>query len=159
VSARRKEDGGYRRGDKAAKALRPRREAHFRLYSGCHTAAAQALNMTVPNAERAIIAVEKLIEYLLNMSHKRGAAKARLLLGVGYRPDAPRLLESDLRAQHLSLDVTRMSENAYGVVYRGRRSDQDAHWKDRAVLLDLADRRWNRGAAVYYNLPEVGHAL
>lgn len=73
--------------------------------------------MTVPNAERAIIAVEKLTEYLLNMSHKRGATKARLLLGVGYRPDAPRLLETDLRAQHLPLDVTRTSENAYGVVY------------------------------------------
>ena len=39
--------------------------------------------MTVPNAERAVIAVEKLTEYLLNMSHKRGAAKARLLVGVG----------------------------------------------------------------------------
>jgi hypothetical protein len=51
------------------------------------------------------------------MSHKRGAAKAGLLLRVGYRPDAPRLLESDVRAQHLLLDVTRMSENAYGVVY------------------------------------------
>ena len=73
--------------------------------------------MTVPNAERAIIAVEKLTEYLLNMSHKRGATKARLLIGVGYRNDAPRLLESDLRAQHLALDVTRTSENAYGVVY------------------------------------------
>ncbi|MPY87551.1 MAG: hypothetical protein GEU99_06495 [Luteitalea sp.] len=73
--------------------------------------------MTVPNADRAIIAVEKLTGYLLNMSHKRGAAKARLLLGVGYRPDASHLLESDLRAQHLSLDVTRTSENAYGVVY------------------------------------------
>jgi hypothetical protein len=82
-----------------------------------HRCASQALNVTVPNAERAVIAVEKLTEYLLNMSHKRGAAKARLLLGVGYRPDAPRLLESDLRAQHLSLDVTRTSENAYGVVY------------------------------------------
>ena len=73
--------------------------------------------MTVPNAERAIIAVEKLTEYLLNMSHKRGAAKARLLLGAGYRPDSPRLLESDLRAQHLSLDVARTSENPYGRVY------------------------------------------
>ena len=72
--------------------------------------------MTVPNPERAIIAVEKLTEYLLDMSHKRGAAKARLLLGAGYRPDAPRLLESVRRAQHLSLDLTRTSENAYGVV-------------------------------------------
>jgi hypothetical protein len=73
--------------------------------------------MTVPNADRAIIAAEKLTAYLLNNSHKRGAAKARLLLGVGYRSDAPHVLESDLRAQHLSLEVTRTHENAYGVVY------------------------------------------
>jgi hypothetical protein len=73
--------------------------------------------MTLPNADRAIIAAEKLTEYLLNMSHKRGAAKARLLLGVGYRSDAPHVLESDLRVQHLSLEVTRTHKNAYGVVY------------------------------------------
>jgi hypothetical protein len=73
--------------------------------------------MTVPNADRAIIAADKLTAYLLNMSHKRGAAKARLLLGLGYRSDAPHVLESDLRAQHLSLEVTRTHENAYGVVY------------------------------------------
>lgn len=41
--------------------------------------------MTVPNADRAIIAAEKLAGYLLNVSHKRGAAKARLLLSLGYR--------------------------------------------------------------------------
>ena len=73
--------------------------------------------MTVPNAARAIIAIEKLTGYLLNVSHKRGAAKARLLLSVGYRADAPQLLQSDLRAQHLSREVTRASKNAYGIVY------------------------------------------
>jgi hypothetical protein len=73
--------------------------------------------MTVSNADRAIIAADKLTSYLLNEPHKRGAAKARLLLGVGYRFDAPHVLESDLRDQHLSLDVTRTHENAYGVVY------------------------------------------
>jgi hypothetical protein len=73
--------------------------------------------MTVPNANRAIIAADKLTAYLLNMSHKRGAAKARLLLSLGYRSDAAHVLESDLRAQHLSLEVTRTHENAYGVVY------------------------------------------
>jgi hypothetical protein len=73
--------------------------------------------MTVPNADRAIIAADKLTAYLLNMSHKRGGAKARLLLGLGYRSDTPHVLESDLRAQHLSLEVTRTHENAYGVVY------------------------------------------
>lgn len=73
--------------------------------------------MTVPNADRAIIATDKLTGYLLNASHKRGGPKARLLLSVGYRSDNPEPLESDLRAQHLSLDVTRTHENAYGVVY------------------------------------------
>ncbi len=115
--------------------------------------------MTIPNAERAVIAVEKLTEYLLNMSHKRGAAKARLLLGVGYRPDAPRLLESDLRAQHLSLDVTRTSENAYGVVYEIEGPIKTPSGKTVQVLLDLADRRWNRRAAIDYHVPEVGNAL
>jgi hypothetical protein len=73
--------------------------------------------MRVPNAERAIVAVEKLSGYLLNVSHKRGGPKARLLLTLGYRTEDPRSLESDLRTQHLSLDVARTSQNAYGVVY------------------------------------------
>jgi hypothetical protein len=73
--------------------------------------------MTVANADRAIIAPEKLTGYLLNVSHKRGGPKARLLLSVGYRPDDPERLESDLRMQHLSLEVTRTSGNPYGVVY------------------------------------------
>ena len=71
----------------------------------------------MPNASRAIIAADKLTGYLLNLSHKRGGPKARLLLNAGYRADSPQSLESDLRVQHLSLDVTRTHPNAYGVVY------------------------------------------
>ena len=44
-------------------------------------------------------------------------AKARLLLTLGYRQDAPGILDADLRAQHLSLDAMRKSTNSYGVVY------------------------------------------
>lgn len=73
--------------------------------------------MRVPNAERAIVSSEKLTGYLLNLSHKRGSAKARLLLGFGYRSDNAGALEADLRSQHLSLDVTGTSTNQYGVVY------------------------------------------
>lgn len=73
--------------------------------------------MRIPNADRAIIAAEKLSAYLLNVSHKRGGPKARLLLSVGYRSDAPEVLESDLLAQHLPLDVSGSSANEYGVVY------------------------------------------
>jgi hypothetical protein len=39
-----------------------------------------------------------------------------MVLSLGYRPDDPRRPESDLRTPHLSLDVTRTSENASGVV-------------------------------------------
>jgi hypothetical protein len=73
--------------------------------------------MTVPDADSALIATEKLTGYLLNMSHKRGGPKARLLLSFGYRSDNPQSLESDLRVQHLSLEVTRTHESAFGVVY------------------------------------------
>jgi hypothetical protein len=71
----------------------------------------------VPNAEHAIVSSEKLTGYLLNLSHRRGSAKARLLLSFGYRSDNPEALEADLRFQHLSLDVTGTSTNQYGVVY------------------------------------------
>ncbi len=73
--------------------------------------------MTVPNAERAVIAADKLTRYLLNLSHKRGGGKARLLVSVGYRSDKPGILEADLRSQHLPLDVTGTSTNPYGAVY------------------------------------------
>ena len=73
--------------------------------------------MTVPNSERAIIAADKLTGYLLNVSHKRGGPKAKLLLSVGYRADDSQALESDLRVQHLPLHVSRTHQNAYGVVY------------------------------------------
>jgi hypothetical protein len=36
----------------------------------------------IPNAERAIVAIEKLTSYLLNPGHKRGGAKAKLLLSL-----------------------------------------------------------------------------
>ena len=73
--------------------------------------------MKVPHADRAVIAADKLTGYVLNVSHKRGGPKARLLLSVGYRSDNSQLLESDLRLQHLSLEVTRTHHSAYGVVY------------------------------------------
>jgi hypothetical protein len=70
----------------------------------------------VPNADKAQVSSEKLTGYLLNLSHKRGSAKARLPLSLGYRSDNPGVLEADLRSQHLSVDVSGTSANPYGVV-------------------------------------------
>lgn len=93
--------------------------------------------MTVPNAARAIIAAEKITGYLLNLSHKRGGPKAKLLLSVGYRPDDPEQLESDLRTQHLPLEVTRTSQNAYGLVYEIEGPIR-AQRQEHSLLLGLA---------------------
>lgn len=73
--------------------------------------------MAIPNATRAAIPAEKLTTYLLNPAHKRGGAKARLLLGLGYRTADPETLAADLREQHLSLDPKRVSQNGYGTAY------------------------------------------
>ena len=73
--------------------------------------------MKVPNAENAIIAAEKLRDYLLNIEHRRGGSKAKLLLSMGYQVDQWQQLETDLRQQHLAADVDRVKENDYGTTY------------------------------------------
>ena len=56
--------------------------------------------MKVPNAERAIIAQDKLCAYLLNVDHRKGAAKARLLLAMGYRVDDHYAEQSNVTNAH-----------------------------------------------------------
>ena len=73
--------------------------------------------MKIPNADNAAIAPEKLKDYLLNPTHKKGGTKARLLLSLGYSADALQRLEADLRANHLSAEVVGESENDYGKRY------------------------------------------
>ena len=73
--------------------------------------------MKIPNADRAIIAQDKLCDYLLNIDHEWGGSKARLLVTMGYSPDYWQRLETDLRAQHLTVDVDRTVDTDYGPRY------------------------------------------
>lgn len=73
--------------------------------------------MKIPNADRAVIATDKICEYLLNVDHEWGGSKARLLVSMGYSVDDWQRLEADLRAQHLSADVDRVIETGYGPRY------------------------------------------
>jgi hypothetical protein len=73
--------------------------------------------MKIPNADRAVIAPDKLTAYLLNPNHKRGGPKARLLTSLGYSAAQPNVLDKALRDQHLTLDVETETSNAYGVMY------------------------------------------
>jgi len=74
--------------------------------------------MKVPNADNAIIATEKLRDYLLNPEHRRGRSKAKKLLSMGYQTDLWQQLETDLRQQHLfSADIDTSDTNEYGIAY------------------------------------------
>ena len=73
--------------------------------------------MKIPNAEHAVISPEKLRDYLLNSEHRRGGAKARLLISLGYHRESWQVLDKDLRAQHLPMDVAVTLESEYGVRY------------------------------------------
>lgn len=70
--------------------------------------------MPIPNADKAIISPEKLRDYLLNLGHRRGSSKARILQSCGYRADDWHLLEVDLRRQHLPLEPAETKESPYG---------------------------------------------
>lgn len=73
--------------------------------------------MKLPNAERAIIAEDKLVLYLLNIEHRKGGSKAKLLQVMGYKPEAWQHFETDIRAQHLGVDVSGTDKSDYGVRY------------------------------------------
>ncbi|MBI5032536.1 MAG: hypothetical protein HZB51_18580 [Chloroflexi bacterium] len=73
--------------------------------------------MKIPNREHAVIASEKIVEYLLNTEHRRGGSKARLLAEFGYTTKNWQRLESDIRMYHLSVDVNVTRITDYGTRY------------------------------------------
>lgn len=73
--------------------------------------------MKLPNAEKAVIEVSKLTDYLLNINHRRGGAKATLLIRCGYTQENWQQLEVDIRQYHLNADISLIKETAYGVRY------------------------------------------
>ena len=70
--------------------------------------------MKLPNAENAIIEEEKVVHYLLNLIHRRGASKARLLKSLGYEASEWQRLANDLRQQHLTADVVEQHATNWG---------------------------------------------
>jgi len=73
----------------------------------------------LPNHTLALIAQEKLTEYLLNTQHKRGGTKARLLAQFGYTIQNWRQLEADIR-RGLETEVDLVRSTAYGMRYEIR---------------------------------------
>jgi len=59
----------------------------------------------LPNAEHARIDPRKLRDYVLNIGHNTGRYKAAFFAQMGYSADQWRLLERDIREQHLDQDA------------------------------------------------------
>ena len=73
--------------------------------------------MKLPNQESAVIAPDKLAQYLLNTEHKRGGHKARVLLDFGYDATLWQQLETDIRRFHLDADVEVVRQTSHGTRY------------------------------------------
>jgi len=70
----------------------------------------------LPNAHQAVIAPEKLTDYLLNLEHSRGGPKARFFLAFGFRVEAPEELGMALLAQDRAHPAS-MRPRRNGVAY------------------------------------------
>jgi len=73
--------------------------------------------MKLPNAERAVIAPDKLVHYLLNTEHKRGGHKARVLRDFRYDATLWQQLQTDIRRSHLDADVEVVRQTLYRTRY------------------------------------------
>lgn len=73
--------------------------------------------MDLPNAKNAIIAEDKLAGYLLDLAHRRGGTKARLLESLGHKAQHWQWLADDLRQQHLTAEVIEQRDTIWGRRY------------------------------------------
>ncbi|MFM2294834.1 MAG: hypothetical protein RLZZ350_1247 [Verrucomicrobiota bacterium] len=73
--------------------------------------------MKLPNAENAIVAREKVLNYLLNPTHRFGASKARFFGEFGFAADAWEQLATALHEHGIIHEVTRTRETGFGTRY------------------------------------------
>lgn len=75
--------------------------------------------MKLPNTDKAVIAPEKLLNYLLSSSHPIGRFKAEFFQSMGFTREAWELLEVQIRAQLIN-DATAKETTEYGQKYEIR---------------------------------------
>ena len=73
--------------------------------------------MKLPNAERAVVAREKISGYLLSFTSDRGQHKARYFAQCGFSADDWEVMADALLQLSLSTEVTEVEETRYGVQY------------------------------------------
>lgn len=75
--------------------------------------------MTLPNADQAVVEIQKLRDYCLNPTHPRGKHKARVFeSALGLTEDDAERLREELLAAVQKNDAKRLFEDEYGVRYQ-----------------------------------------
>lgn len=78
--------------------------------------------MPIPNADQAVVPIEKITEYLLNPLHPVGGPKARWLFALGYRLESPEELADGLLGIVQKSDDFTVQSDVFGVKYGVRGS-------------------------------------
>jgi hypothetical protein len=73
--------------------------------------------MKLPNASLALVAKEKVIEYLLNPAHPDNGGKAAFFHSLGFRREEWEVLASAFRGVAGAAEVAEKLESAHGVKY------------------------------------------
>jgi hypothetical protein len=73
--------------------------------------------MKLPNADKAVVEREKVVDYLLNAAHRYGASKARFFVKFGFHAEKWEELAQALRHHGQSHEVTRARETGFGPRY------------------------------------------
>ena len=73
--------------------------------------------MKLPDAERALVEREKIVDYLLNPAHPDNGGKAAFFLGLGYNRDDWLALAAALCRLAAATEVAQSMETAHGTRY------------------------------------------
>lgn len=73
--------------------------------------------MKLPNAERAVVEREKVVDYLLNAAHPDNGGKAQFFEGLGFRREEWRTLAAAFRTLACNAEVTGSMESPHGRKY------------------------------------------
>jgi hypothetical protein len=95
----------------------------------------------LPNPDKLVVEREKIVDYLLNPTHRYGASKARFFADFGFRLEEWERLAEALREHGRTHDVARTRETGFGPRYALEgpgRGVEHAKWPPSACAHRLA---------------------
>ena len=71
----------------------------------------------LPNSDIAVVEDAKLDDYLLDLSHPRGAAKARFLIAFGFAPERPDEVRAAVLEHARQHEVSGSQQSRFGTIF------------------------------------------